>query len=443
MKYVNRKKVFTAAITAAMLAGLLAGSGSALALGNSQYSTGSVTVLSAATGASADSDVYTERDLAQSADLSEAKTLTVSDNSTVEITESGTYVLTGTATNCIVKITVTDEKAKVQLVLDGVSITNDALPCIYVVEADKVFITTAEGSDNSLTVTGSFVADGETNTDAVIFSKDDLTLNGLGTLTVVSYDGNGISCKDDLKVTGGSYVIQSADDGIEVNDSINICGGTFTIQSYKDAIHCENDEDYTLGSIAITDGSFTIEAASDGIQATTTLVIDGGSFDLKATEAIEATNITINGGTVKIYATDDGINATAKSKACEVAITVNGGDITIEMGQGDTDALDANGSIYINGGTLNITANSPFDYDRVGQLNGGTVTVNGTQVSELTNQMMGGPGNMGGFGGGFGGQMGGFGGQGAPSGDFGGGMGRPGGDMGGQGGGMGGRGGWH
>ena len=238
MKYVNRKKVFTAAITAAMLAGLLAGSGSALALGNSQYSTGSVTVLSAATGASADSDVYTARDLAQSADLSEAQSLTVSDNSTVEITESGTYVLSGTAANCTVKITVTDEKAKVQLVLDGVSITNDAQPCIYVVEADKVFITTAEGSSNALTVTGSFVADGDTNTDAVIFSKDDLTLNGLGSLTVVSYDGNGISCKDDLKVTGGSYVIQSADDGIEVNDSINICGGTFTITRNKDGIHC-------------------------------------------------------------------------------------------------------------------------------------------------------------------------------------------------------------
>ncbi len=437
MKYFNRKKAFTAAVTTAMLAGLLAGCGSAYALGNGSYSTGSATaaVLSASTTASADSGVYTERDLAQSADLSEAKTLTVSDNSTVEITESGTYVLSGTAANCIVKITVTDEKAKVQLVLDGVSITNDTLPCIYVVEADKVFITTAEGSSNTLTVTGSFVADGDTNTDAVIFSKDDLTLNGLGSLTVVSYDGNGISCKDDLKVTGGSYVIQTADDGIEVNDSINICGGTFTIQSYKDAIRCENDEDYTLGSIAITGGDFSIQAASDAIQATTTLIIDGGSFDLKATEAIEATNITINGGTIQIYATDDGINATAKSRACEVAITVNGGDITIEMGQGDTDALDANGSLYINGGTLNITATSPFDYDYIGQLNGGTVTVNGSQVSQLTNQMMGGPGNMGGFGGGFGGQMGGeFGGRGGMGGGE---MG----DFGGHGGGMGGRGG--
>ncbi len=436
---VTHKRVFTAAVTTAMLAGLLAGCGSAYALGNGSYSTGSATaaVLSASTTASADSGVYTERDLAQSADLSAAQTLTVSDNSTIEITESGTYVLSGTAANCIVKITVTDEKAKVQLILDGVTITNDAQPCIYVAEADKVFITTAEGSSNALTVTGSFVADGETNTDAVIFSKDDLTLNGLGSLTVVSYDGNGISCKDDLKVTGGSYVIQTADDGIEVNDSINICGGTFTIQSYKDAIHCENDEDYTLGSIAITGGDFSIQAASDAIQATTTLVIDGGSFDLKATEALEATNITINGGTISIYATDDGINATAKSRACDVAITVNGGDITIEMGQGDTDALDANGSLYINGGTLNITATSPFDYDYIGQLNGGTVIVNGSQVSELTNQMMGGPGNMGGFGGGFGGQMGGeFGGRG-------GGMGGPGGDFGGgHGGGMGGRGGW-
>ena len=92
------------------------------------------------------------------------------------------------------------------------------------------------------------------------------------------------------------------------------------------------------------------------------------------------------------------------------------------MGQGDTDAIDSNGNLYINGGTLSINAQSPFDYDGTGQYNGGTIYVNGSQVDSLSNQMMGGP--MGGFGqegnpfGGNGGPMGGgqggdfFGGQG-------------------------------
>ena len=62
------------------------------------------------------------------------------------------------------------------------------------------------------------------------------------------------------------------------------------------------------------------------------------------------------------------------------------------MGPGDTDAIDSNGDLTINGGTIDITAQSPFDFDGTGALNGGTITVNGEQVTELTNQMMGGPG---------------------------------------------------
>ena len=81
-------------------------------------------------------------------------------------------------------------------------------------------------------------------------------------------------------------------------------------------------------------------------------------------------------------------------------IEINGGNITVNMGQGDTDALDANGNIYINGGTINITGQSAFDYDNEGKINGGEVTVNGQKITTMTNQMMGGPG-----GGQMGGQM--------------------------------------
>ena len=81
---------------------------------------------------------------------------------------------------------------------------------------------------------------------------------------------------------------------------------------------------------------------------------------------------------------------------------INGGEISVTMAQGDTDAIDSNGNLYINGGTINITAQFAFDYDGIGQLNGGTVIVNGSQINQLSNSMMGG--------GGFGGQ-GGFGGR--------------------------------
>ncbi|MBQ1546605.1 MAG: carbohydrate-binding domain-containing protein [Clostridia bacterium] len=348
--------------------------------------------------------MFSTRDLTQTADTSDAKTITVSDGKTIDITEEGVYVISGTASNCTIKVNA-DKEAKVQLVLDGVSITNDSTPAIYVVSADKCFITTTD-SDNTLTVTGSFTADGDTNTDAVIFSKDDLVLNGVGTLTINSSD-NGISGKDDIKVTGGTYNITSKADAIETNDSIRICGGTFNIVSSKDGLHSENDDDNTLGYIYIADGDFTIRAASDSIQGTIAVQIDGGTFDLTAAEGIEGTYIQINGGDINITASDDGINAARKSTAYSTpTIEINGGDITIAMGQGDTDAVDANGNIIVNGGTIDITAQmSSFDYDGTAQYNGGTIIINGSQVDSIPQSMMGGRGGMNGMNGmnGFGG----------------------------------------
>ena len=74
------------------------------------------------------------------------------------------------------------------------------------------------------------------------------------------------------------------------------------------------------------------------------------------------------------------------------------------MGQGDTDGVDANGSIIVNGGTIDVTAQmSSFDYDGTAEFNGGTIIVNGEEVSEIPVSMMG--GGMGGHGGMMGGEM--------------------------------------
>ncbi len=83
---------------------------------------------------------------------------------------------------------------------------------------------------------------------------------------------------------------------------------------------------------------------------------------------------------------------------------MNDGALTVVMGPGDTDGIDSNGNIVINGGTIDVTANSPFDYDGAAQYNGGTIIVNGQQVDAISNQMMGGDmGGMTGMGGGMGG----------------------------------------
>ena len=365
------------------------------------------------TGASAldSADLFSDRDLKQEADLSEAVSETLTDGQTLEITAAGVYVLSGSAKNASVTVEAGDED-KVQLVLDGLNVTNDSVPVIYVKNADKVFVTTAQGSENSLSVTGTFTADGSTNTDAVIFSRDDLVLNGLGSLSISSTD-NGVSCKDDLKITGGSLTVSAVDHALEANDSIAVCDGEISVtSSAKDGLHAENEDDNSKGWIYISGGSLTVKAADDGVHAVSILQMDGGSLNVTAAEGLEATWIQINDGDITIQATDDGVNAGRKSSAYTVCVEINGGSLTVTMGQGDTDAIDSNGNLIITGGTINITAQSPFDCDGSVTKTGGTIIVNGVETDQITSQFGGGMGGFGGRGGmgGMGGQ-GGFGGQ--------------------------------
>jgi len=376
-------------------------------------------------------DFFTDRDLTQTAELSGAQHITVSDGQDVKISSEGVYVLSGTASDVTVLVEAGDSD-KIQLVLDGVTITNSDTPCIYVKSADKVFVTTTDGSENSLTVSGSFSADGDTNTDAVIFSKQDLAVNGQGTLNISSTD-NGITSKDDLKVTGGTVIINCSGSALEAHDSIRISGGILDIQSCNDGLHAEDDEDDTTGFIYISGGEISVKASDDGIHATTYIQVDGGTIGITAGEGLEATKIQINDGTINISASDDGINAAYKSDSLGTPeVEFNGGTTTIVMGQGDTDGVDSNGNITVNGGTVDISGQSTFDYDGTGTVNGGTIIENGTETNSISNQFGGG---RGGFGGGRGGEQGGFGGE---QGGFGGGQGGFGGEQGGFGGGPGG-----
>ena len=349
---------------------------------------------------------FTKRDLEQTADTSDAENITVSDGKTIDITSEGVYVISGTAEDCTIRVEA-DENAKVQLVFDGVSITNSDFPAIYVVSADKVFITTTD-SENTLTVSGQFRADGETNTDAVIFSKDDLVLNGTGTLNVTSNSGNGITCKDDMKITGGTYNVKTALDAFEANDSIAVNDGTFNITTNKDGFHCENDE--AEGTITISGGTFNISGKSDGIQACALLQIDGGTFDISAAEGLEATYILINDGDIEIASNDDGINVSNKSTAVGTpTVEINGGNVAITMSGSDVDAIDANGNVIVSGGTVDITypqqgPSEAFDYDGTAEFSGGTIIINGNEVSEISQGMMGG-GMRGGMQGGMNGDM--------------------------------------
>ena len=323
-------------------------------------------------------NMFTQTDLTQTVDTTNAKKISLEDGKDVTIDTAGTYVITGSATNSTVIVNASAD-AGVHLVFDNVSITNTNKPAVYTVNAKNVYVTTTQNSTNNLKVTGEFTEDNGDDIDAVIFAKTNITLNGLGTLNIDS-SANGVASNNDLKVTGGTYNVNTTKHGFKALNSIRVADGTFNINATKDGFHSENEDNLTTGYVYIGGGNFTINSEDDGIQGTTITEIDGGTFDINAVEGIEGTYVQINDGTIKIYATDDGINASEKATNYDVQIEINGGNI-------------------------NITAQFAFDFDLTASLNGGTVIVNGTQVTSITNSMMeggegpGGQPSQGGFGG--------------------------------------------
>ena len=245
------------------------------------------------TGTFSSADMFTERDLAGTYEESEAVYVTLSDDGitgetdgvaingqTVTIMEEGTYVFSGTLSEG--QIVVDADDAKVQIVLDNVDITCASSAAVYVKSAEKVFVTLAEGSQNTLRNTDEYVTIDDNNIDAVIFSKSDLTLNGTGSLTIVSAEGHGIVSKDDLKITGGTYDITAAGHALSGKDSVRIADGTFVLTAEKDGIHAENADDEEKGYIYIADGDFTITSDGDGMDASNIVQIEDGTFDITA-----------------------------------------------------------------------------------------------------------------------------------------------------------------
>lgn len=210
----------------------------------------------------------------------------------ITISKEGTYVLSGALSEG--QIVVYADLAKVQLVLDNVDITCASSAAIYIKSADKTFITLAEGSENILMNTAEYEAIDDNNIDAVIFSKDDLTLNGKGTLTINSEYGHGIVSKDDLKLVSGTCNITAKNHALSGKDSVRIAAGTYNLTSGKDGIHSENADDDEKGFVYIASGDFTIESTGDGIDASYVVQIDDGDFEITAGGGAENATKTHN-----------------------------------------------------------------------------------------------------------------------------------------------------
>ena len=313
-----------------------------------------------------DSDVNSEYDGGYEIMLSDnniestCDTLLISD-STVTVKDEGTYIISGQLSDG--QIIVDAEKTdKIQLVLKGVDITSTCSAPIYVRQADKVFITLEQASDNYLRVTGNYVAIDENNIDSAIFSKEDLTLNGKGSLEISAQYGHGIVSKDELAICGGVITITSQKHALSGKDNVKISDSTLNLSSGKDGIHSENTDDQTLGYVYIASGNINIESGGDGIDAQTTLQIDGGNISIKsgggASNGEQKTDDFFGRGFGE-YKTDlesgtDTDTDTVSTKGIKGSgnVIINGGVISIDSAD---DSVHSNGDIKISAGQLDLS----------------------------------------------------------------------------------------
>ncbi|HWK23623.1 MAG TPA: carbohydrate-binding domain-containing protein [Ureibacillus sp.] len=225
----------------------------------------------------------------------------VIDDSTITIRTSGVYEISGKLNDGQIIVDAEDEES-VRLILNGVEINSSTSAPIFVKNAGKTIVSLEKGTENILNDDENYVyaksEDDEPN--AALFSKDDLTINGEGTLVVNGNYNNGIASKDDLRITGGTIQIDAVDDGLMGRDLVAIKDGEISITVGGDGIKSTNDKDDAKALIAIEGGTFDITSANDGIQAETSLLIADGDFTITAgggsPETIETREEMMPGG---------------------------------------------------------------------------------------------------------------------------------------------------
>ena len=324
------KKALSIAVSAAMLFSLSA-CGSSETIAETPSPTAAELQASVETPA-VDSNMFTKRDSRTDYDEDAAQYIDLdAQTGDLTLTEAGDYVLSGTLTDGSVIINA-PEDAKLHLILNGAHIASQSAAALYVISADKVFVTLADGSENGVSAAGDSAEDDYANVDAAIFARCDISFNGSGSLSISSAKGHGIVSKDDLVFTGGSYMIQAANHGISGKDSIRIADGSIVVTAGKNCLDSDNDEDSDKGFIYIAGGSFDlssgndachcsgdfdflagsmeISAADDGVHSDAALSVSSGSITISLCyDGLEGVTVDISGGTIDITSSDDGINA--------------------------------------------------------------------------------------------------------------------------------------
>lgn len=263
----------------------------------------------------------------------------------VTITAGGKYRITGTSDNG--RVYVDAGKDKVWLILDGVDLTADYAP-VYVAQADKTVLVLAKDSENKLTDRSRSNALDE-DVDAVVFSKDDLIINGSGSLTVKSNYDKGIHGKDDLRLRGGNITVDAVGDAIQGNDSIEISAGNYTITSKKDGFVTKTTDKDGKGYLTVSGGSFTINVEGDGFTAATDMELQDGKYTITTgggSKNGETHSDNDFGGWGRGQNSQTKDTTSSKGLKAETTLTISGGIFDIDS---KDDAVHCDDKILING----------------------------------------------------------------------------------------------
>lgn len=301
---------------------------------------------------------FTDNDLKSTYSDSEIAVIE-DDKKEIEITKDGVYKVSGKFSQLTVN---TNETAKPHIILENAEISSRNGPAINIISADKVFITLAEGSKNTLSDTAEYDSSYE-NADGVIFSKSDLTINGKGALNIKSNYKCGIVSKDDLTICDSKINIESIGTAVEGKDCVKLSNADIVINSQGDGIKSNNSEDNNRGYIYIKSAKMDITSVNDAIQAETALLIDNGTFNLKTGggSAVSSSNYgkennrwgMWGGGMREEQESTETDTESAKALKGGKLIKISKGEFTIDSSD---DSIHSNSDLEINGGTFNISS---------------------------------------------------------------------------------------
>ena len=194
------------------------------------------------------------------------------------ITRGGSYEFRGDLSNGQIKVAV-PKTEQVELIFNNFTASCNTSAPLYIESADKATIVLAAGSVNTLTdaTLYQFANPAEDKPNACIYSSDDMTIKGTGTLNVNGNYNNGIGCKNDLRIKDCTLNVTGVNNILKGNDSVEIENATVKLSGGEDAIKSDTADRTDKGYILITAGSkVEINCIDDAIQATMSITIEAG-----------------------------------------------------------------------------------------------------------------------------------------------------------------------